>query len=104
MSDDQPVKTAKMPDTLPIGVPLPLAADSHDEIRPWPVPSLLGDVDRAVKALPAGAAVAVIGYANKEQAGFAVVARKGEHWSFMGKLDKPWDGRWEYGAAVVWTP
>lgn len=74
------------------------------EIRPWPVPGLLQDVDKAVHSLPANTPMAVIGYANQDEAGFAVVARKGEHWSFVGKLQKPWDNRWEYGAAVVWTP
>lgn len=73
-------------------------------IRPWPVPGLLADVEKAVGALPVGAPMAVIGYANQAEAGFAVVARMGEKWSFVGRLQKPWDNRWEYGAAVVWTP
>lgn len=49
--------------------------------------------------------MAVIAYSDGQtQAGFAVVARLGEKWTFVGKLNKPWDGRLDYGVSVVWKP
>jgi hypothetical protein len=48
--------------------------------------------------------VAVVGYANRDGAGFGAMARLGDRWSFIGKIEKPWDGRFEAGVAVVWTP
>lgn len=48
--------------------------------------------------------MAVIAYSDGQtQARFAV-ARLGEKWTFVGKLNKPWDGRLDYGVSVVWKP
>ena len=73
--------------------------------RSFPVPTLLQEAADAVAALDPQDPMAVVAYSDGQtQAGFAVVARLGEKWTFVGKLNKPWDGRLDYGVSVVWKP
>lgn len=69
--------------------------------RPWPVPGLLADVDKALDAVPLDKNGAIVAFADQNQAGLAVVARLGKGWSFVGRLDKPWSGKLEGSASVV---
>lgn len=83
---------------------LPIPHDgADDEVRPFPVPSLLRDVQRACDAIPAGRTVAVIAWADQDQAGMAAMARLKGGWSFMAEIGKPWGGKLEARAAAVWT-
>jgi len=83
---------------------LPVQLDSALQARPFPVPGLLREAAEAVAALDPQDPMAVVAYTDRVQSGFAVVARLGDKWTFVGKLNKPWDGRLEYGVSVVWKP
>lgn len=78
--------------------------DGALQTRPFPVPGLLREASDAVAALDPQDPMAVVAYTNGHESGFGVVARLGEKWTFVGKLNKPWDGRLEYGVSVVWKP
>lgn len=71
------------------------------EPRPWPAPGLLADVQRALDAVPVDKSGAILAFADREQAGLAVMARLGKGWSFVGRLEKPWSGELEASVALV---
>ena len=61
-------------------------------------------VDEQLAALGPDDHIAVIAYADFDQARLGVVARIGDQWSFVGTLDKPWHGPLEGSAQIVWKP
>lgn len=73
------------------------------EIRPFPIPSLLKQVEAAVAAIPEGKTMASVIFADEQRAGAAAMVRLGGGWSFFGFVDKPWKGKISYGAAVEWA-
>jgi len=42
---------------------------------------------------------AIVAFVDRDQAGLAVMARLGKGWSFVGRLEKPFQG--ELGASVT---
>lgn len=69
------------------------------EPRPWAAPGLLADVERALDAVPVDKSGAIVAFVDRDQAGLAVMARLGKGWSFVGRLEKPFQG--ELGASVT---
>ena len=77
---------------------------TSDEIRPFNISKIMKEVEEAISSLPEGAKGAVLGYADGEQAGLAVMARLSKGWSFVGRIDKPYSGKLEAHASIrlVW--
>lgn len=85
------------PEPIPgLGLPTVL------RVRAFPLGALTARINEAVQQIPAGASVAVLGYVDEDGGHFAAAAKIGEHWSFMGHLDKEWDKPLTYGAGVLW--
>ena len=82
----------------------PLAIDKSGPIRRFSESGLQGAVDRAVASLEAaGQNVAVLGVANRDRAGVAIVARIGSAWSLVAVGEREWLGGYKLEAAVRWS-
>lgn len=79
----------------------PLDLAQATEQRPFPVPGLLADVQRALDAVPVDKRLAVVAYADRDQAGLAYMHRIRTGWSLMVDVKKPWSGKLEARAALV---
>lgn len=72
------------------------------DIRPFPVPRLLDDVNRTLAAVPADKNVAVIFYADLNEAGAAYMTRLPRGWSLLTNVKREWKtGDFEGRAALV---
>jgi hypothetical protein len=69
-------------------------------IRKFADAGIQASIDKALEHLKPGTHGAVIAYSNGDGANLAVVGRRGEHWSVVGVLDKPWKGKLNGEAAV----
>lgn len=83
-----------MPDSTPASI----------EMRPFPLPGLLAQVNTALAMIPPDEPVAVVGAADEQTAGVYVFVRVAKGLSFMGQLRKSKNTPVSYGAYVVWTP
>jgi hypothetical protein len=102
--DPEPeVKAADPVEPTPAEGPIPgLGLPTVIKVRPFPMGAINARISEAISQIPAGATVAVLGYVDEDGGHFAAAAKLGEHWSFMGHLDKPWNKPLEYAAGVLW--
>lgn len=98
MSDETQVETVDPMDTAVVStMPIP-----GTEIGRFSGFQLQNTIDEAVKQIPDGCHVAVIGHANRD--GFrAGVAYVEGHWSVMGVFETGWNGKWNGEVAVRWA-
>jgi hypothetical protein len=74
-----------------------------DELRRFDSAAINAAIEKALTEVPAGKSGAVVAFADNGGAGLAVAARLGEGWSFVGKLERPWNGALEAEAQLRWT-
>lgn len=70
-------------------------------VRPFVAPTLLDQALKALDSVPVNKSGAIIGYATQDEAGLAVMARLKDGWSCVGRLDKPWNGKFEGSVSLV---
>lgn len=90
-----------MSTTLP---DMPVTLPPHDEVRPFPVPTLLKQVNDVLAQLPKDAPGCLVAAVDQQSAGVYAFIRVANGLSFMAKIDKPYNGKLEYGAELVWMP
>jgi hypothetical protein len=74
------------------------------EIRKFSSAAIQAAVDRALAALPPERKVAVVAHADTKGASMSVVVRLGSSWSLVGGLTKPYSGKLDAEARVVFSP
>lgn len=83
----------------------PLAIDKGGPIRRFTDSGIQGAVDHAISNLAKeGKNVAVLGVANQNIAGVAIMARIGNNWSIVAVGEKRWKGSgYKVQAAIKWS-
>lgn len=72
-----------------------------EDVRPVPVgPVMQAAIDSALARLENDEKAAIVAYGDLEGAQLAVMARLGSGWSFVGVIDRNWQGNLKAAAQV----
>lgn len=77
--------------------------DPADELRPFPVATLMEQANAILAAIPADHRAATIAAVDGDGASLYAAVRLKHGWTFMGKLSREWGGKLEGQAQLVWS-